>query len=79
MEEILRLKQSPKKWTKWPVLPLKRDTEHGFLGAVGGHLTTVFLGNPPNVKRQLRGALRRFPNIKYETFEEIIKDGWILE
>ena len=82
MEETLKLMQSLKRWPNWPVLPLKREVdtglEYGFLAASPGQLTTVFLGSPANLPGRMIGVPPRFRSIEYKSFEEIIKDGWLI-
>ena len=84
-EEDKKMMSDPKTWPNWPTLPVKRYVEHdmesGFMIAIKGKLTTVFITNPwsvwsgeTSIKKALNG-----PKKEYGSVDEIIADGWIVD
>lgn len=79
--------RTPDMWPRWPLLPIKRynpehhGTEVAVMFAVADHLTTVFLGYMFAAKGPtIADAMACYPNrLRYDTYEDIIKDGWIVD
>lgn len=80
-ERDIAMMKAPDNWPQWPILPLKRvrgsDLEVGVLvnGAFEGPHTeaTVYLSSMNRV------ITVETPTIKYDSFEALVADGWMID
>jgi hypothetical protein len=72
MEESndLQFMKDPDRWPRWPLLPVKRGTQMGLM-----------LEHPRVYLRNLWDStpLADVESIKYDTYESVIADGWIVD
>lgn len=75
---------NPTAWPGWPYLAVKRDKnnylECGFMIAVKGYETTVFLMNIWDFCTQKeRPKFEDIPHANYKNIDELMADGWIVD
>ena len=85
-EEDRKMMADPRTWPSWPMLPVKRakdhDLEPGFMVAIQGKLTTVFLVNPWAIwagERKFKEVLKNGPKKEYKSLDELLADGWVVD
>jgi hypothetical protein len=83
----IKLMKDPKSWAMYPMLPVKKISdnhkmpEFGFLLATGKSI--VFLKNVFDLDdlgiRTVKDIIEKVDKEEYPSFEDIVKDGWIVD
>ena len=75
-EKSLALLDSPGDWPAYPLLPVIRGRESGFL--IHGHGAQVYIANMFALKRgqEFEPQLKELSSEKFETFSEVLGAGW---
>jgi hypothetical protein len=79
--------ENPTAWPVWPVLPIKRrpkdgGTELAIMVHAEGRLTDVYLGDMFGFAEQggtVAEILDSAEKIHYNSYDEIIADGWVVD
>jgi len=68
------------RWPHWPILPLKRKKKDGSeMGVIAiGRETTVLLTNMFTMPRTDK-EYDALAKLNYETVEDVVTDGWIVD
>lgn len=86
-EESLRIMQTPPGWFMWPVLPVKRRKpdggwpDLGIMIDVDEHRHKVFRVGLYSLKKNvpLEEQLHGIEVDRYESLEEVIEAGWVVD
>lgn len=83
VSEDRKMMLDPANWPQWPALPVKRNNEVGVMLSYKSFTTTVFKVNfweVPNSGHLLSlKQLQEMPQIKYDSVDAILADGWIID
>lgn len=82
----LKMMKDPGDWACWPLLPMKRVEEHGdtsvgFLMATGKSKLYLrnFMDLPELGIKSAKEVDEKIPAKEYASFEDILKDGWLVD
>lgn len=86
-EEDLKLMKDPTSWAVWPILPVKKISDNGDMPEFGFLLATgkpvVYLKNMFDLQdlgiRTVKEISEKVEGKEYPNFEDIIRDGWIVD
>jgi len=83
MDENKSMMLNPRTWPRWPALPVKRNGECGVMLAYKDFLTTVFKVNLWELSNGghllTLKQLQSMEQVKYDTIDAILADGWIID
>ncbi|MEM2174360.1 MAG: hypothetical protein QXI58_01865 [Candidatus Micrarchaeia archaeon] len=81
-----KIMKNPDEWPLWPFLPVKRiiNDKYQFGILVDGdpdYENTVILAQMHHHIRSLNDydKLKYYPKLKYNSIDEILKDGWVVD
>lgn len=82
-EDDVRMMQNREQWPNPLLLPIKRYVgslpECAVLAAYPGRETEVFLIGMFSIQGRVIDALDKTKTIKYDSYEAIVKDGWMVD
>lgn len=80
-EDVAFMKDSDN-WPAWPFLPLKKyksnDSVCGVLWVADNKKAIIHLGNMFNLPKT-KEEFKKLPTITYNSFEELVNDGWCVD